>query len=45
MLGSKHHIYMLLSGRINVSGMNQSNIERIAQAIDEVVQGAPTSRL
>ncbi|KAF3052159.1 hypothetical protein E8E11_002807 [Didymella keratinophila] len=44
-LGSKHHIYMLLSGRINVSGMNQSNIERIAKAIDEVVKHAPSSRL
>ncbi|KAH6618722.1 aspartate aminotransferase [Boeremia exigua] len=44
-LGTKHHIYMLLSGRINVSGMNQSNVERIAQAIDEVVQGTRSSRL
>lgn len=44
-LGNKHHIYMLGSGRINISGMNQSNIERIAQAIDKVVQGTPSSRL
>ncbi|KAL1652683.1 hypothetical protein SLS61_004663 [Didymella pomorum] len=44
-LGRKHHIYMLLSGRINVSGMNQSNIEMIAKAIDEVVEHTPSSRL
>lgn len=44
-LGSQHHIYMLSSGRINISGMNRSNIQRIALAIDEVVRGVALSRL
>ncbi|KAF1951188.1 aspartate aminotransferase [Byssothecium circinans] len=36
-LARKHHIYMLKSGRINVSGLNRGNVERVAVAIDEVV--------
>ncbi|KAF1851672.1 aspartate aminotransferase [Cucurbitaria berberidis CBS 394.84] len=41
-LATKYHIYMLQSGRINVSGMNQSNIERIASSIDQVVRSSAT---
>ncbi|KAF2019449.1 aspartate aminotransferase [Aaosphaeria arxii CBS 175.79] len=44
-LGNKYHVYMLGSGRINVSGINPSNVERIATAIDEVVRSAVSSNL
>jgi aspartate aminotransferase, cytoplasmic len=37
-LATKHHIHMLQSGRINVSGLNSSNIERIASAINKVAR-------
>lgn len=37
-LASKHHIYMLPSGRINVSGINTSNIQNIVRAFDEVAR-------
>ncbi|KAB0797642.1 hypothetical protein PPYR_08635 [Photinus pyralis] len=33
----KHHIYMLKSGRINMSGMKSTDIEYIAQAIKETL--------
>ncbi|KAH7361191.1 aspartate aminotransferase [Pyrenochaeta sp. MPI-SDFR-AT-0127] len=39
-LATQYHIYMLQSGRINVSGMNESNIKRIASSIDEVVRAS-----
>ncbi|KAF5981964.1 hypothetical protein FBULB1_4466 [Fusarium bulbicola] len=35
----QHHIYLPPNGRINISGLNQSNIERVAGALDEVVHG------
>ncbi|KAF2830228.1 aspartate aminotransferase, partial [Ophiobolus disseminans] len=37
-LATKHHIHMLQSGRINVSGLNSSNIDQIAASIDEVAR-------
>lgn len=33
----KHHIYMLRSGRINMCGLNPSNVDYVAQAIHETV--------
>lgn len=41
-LATKHHIYMLQSGRINVSGLNAPSIDRIASAIDQVVRHQET---
>ncbi|KAL3958125.1 hypothetical protein ACCO45_008703 [Purpureocillium lilacinum] len=35
-----HHVHMPKNGRINVSGLNERNIERVARAIDEVVRKA-----
>ncbi|KAJ4327415.1 hypothetical protein N0V84_002187 [Fusarium piperis] len=35
----RHHIYLPSSGRINISGLNKENIERVAKAIDQVVRG------
>ncbi|KAJ5675156.1 pyridoxal phosphate-dependent transferase [Penicillium maclennaniae] len=34
----KHHIYMLRSGRISISGLNETNVQYVAKAIDEVVR-------
>ncbi|PCD38507.1 hypothetical protein AU210_006981 [Fusarium oxysporum f. sp. radicis-cucumerinum] len=33
----QHHIYLPPSGRINISGLNQSNIKRVADSLDEVI--------
>jgi aspartate/tyrosine/aromatic aminotransferase len=33
----KHSIYMIRSGRINVAGMTESNIEKICQALVDVL--------
>jgi len=41
MLASKHHIYLLNSGRINVCGLTPSNVEYVANAIHDVVCNAP----
>ena len=35
-----HHVHMPKNGRINVSGLNERNIERVARAIDEFVRKA-----
>lgn len=34
---SDHHIYLLSSGRINMCGLNESNVEYVANAIHAVV--------
>lgn len=34
----RHHIYLPSNGRINVSGLSQGNILRVANAIDDVVR-------
>lgn len=35
---NKHHIYMLKNGRISLAGLNESNIDYVADAIDECVR-------
>lgn len=37
---SKHHIYLLKSGRISLAGLNSKNVSYVAQAIDDVVRNA-----
>ena len=37
-LRHEHHIFLAESGRINVAGLNERNIERFAAAIDKVVR-------
>jgi aspartate aminotransferase len=37
---SKHHIYMLKTGRISLAGLNTKNVEYVATAIDDVVRNA-----
>jgi aspartate aminotransferase len=32
-----HHVYMIRDGRISVAGLNDSNVEYVAEAIKEVV--------
>ncbi|KAH7171685.1 pyridoxal phosphate-dependent transferase [Fusarium sp. MPI-SDFR-AT-0072] len=34
----QHHIYLPPNGRINISGLNQRNIEKVADALDEVIR-------
>ncbi|KAF5566735.1 aspartate aminotransferase cytoplasmic [Fusarium phyllophilum] len=38
-LTDQHHIYLPPNGRINISGLNETNIERVAGALDEVIRG------
>jgi len=35
---SDYHIYLPQSGRINISGLNSTNVEYVAKAIDSVVR-------
>lgn len=37
-LGSEFHIHLPSTGRINVAGLNESNVETVARAIDRVVR-------
>lgn len=37
MLREKYHIYMLPNGRINMCGVNESNVDTIVQAFKDVV--------
>ncbi|CAG9978558.1 unnamed protein product [Clonostachys byssicola] len=37
----KYHIYLPPNGRINVSGLNESNLSKVATAIDQVVRDSP----
>ncbi|KAB8234451.1 pyridoxal phosphate-dependent transferase [Aspergillus alliaceus] len=34
----RHHIYMLKSGRISISGLNERNVQYVARGIDDVVR-------
>ena len=36
-LTKKHHIYLLKNGRINMCGLNSSNMEYVAAAIKDAV--------
>ena len=40
-LREKHSIYIVGSGRINVSGINEANVERLCRAIAEVLATTP----
>lgn len=33
----KHHVYLLSSGRINMCGLNEKNVEYVAKAINDTV--------
>jgi aspartate aminotransferase len=43
-LAAEFHIHMLHNGRINVAGLNQTNIEHVASALVKVTS-SPSSRL
>ena len=34
----RHHVYLLKTGRISVAGLNPSNLDHVAQALNEVVR-------
>jgi len=38
----KHHIYLVTTGRISLTGVNSSNVSYLAQAIDDVVRTIKT---
>jgi aspartate aminotransferase len=38
LMRSKWHVYMLATGRMSVSGLNNGNVEYVARAIDDVVR-------
>lgn len=40
---TKHHIYLLKSGRINMCGLNTKNVEYVAKAIHDVVTGGSSN--
>ncbi|KAK9501834.1 hypothetical protein O3M35_012489 [Rhynocoris fuscipes] len=40
-LVNKYHIYLLKSGRINMCGLNLTNIDYVANSIDETVKAIP----
>lgn len=44
-LEEKHGIYLVGSGRASVAGLNDSNVEKVAKAIDEVVRFFSKSKL
>ncbi|ODV61817.1 PLP-dependent transferase [Ascoidea rubescens DSM 1968] len=37
-LASEHGVYLISSGRISIAGLNDSNVEYVAQSIDETVK-------
>ena len=37
-LVEKYHIYLLKSGRISMCGLNENNVQYVAEAINEVVK-------
>jgi len=37
-LTSKHHIYLTKTGRINVAGLNESNINYVAACFKDVIE-------
>ena len=36
----KYHIYLLSSGRISIAGLNDHNVEYVAQAFDAVTRNS-----
>merc|ERR1719401_108385 len=40
---SKHHIYLLKSGRISLAGLNKGNIKYMVDSVDEAVRACPDS--
>jgi len=38
LLTSKHHIYLLKSGRISLAGLNKNNMQKMIDAVDDVVR-------
>jgi aspartate aminotransferase len=42
---SKHHIYLLKSGRISLAGLNKSNVQYMVDSVDEVRRFCSQSKL
>lgn len=41
-LEKQHGVYMVASGRASIAGLNEGNVKRVAEAIDEVVRHVKT---
>lgn len=39
LMTSKWHVYMMTNGRISLAGLNESNMQHVVDAIDDVVRG------
>jgi aspartate/tyrosine/aromatic aminotransferase len=39
-LVEKYHIYLLSSGRISIAGLNDGNVQYVAEAFDQVTRGS-----
>ena len=44
-LTREFHIYLLSSGRISMAGLNESNVERLAVAMDDAIRKLPSQKL
>lgn len=44
-LEKKHGVYLVSSGRASVAGLNDGNVNKVANAIDEVVRNTDSSKL
>ena len=44
-LEKNHGVYLVSSGRASVAGLNEHNVDRVADAIDEVVRFCSKSKL
>jgi len=44
-LEKKHGVYLVSSGRASVAGLNDGNVDKVANAIDEVVRNSKSSKL
>lgn len=43
-LREHYHIYMLRSGRINMCGLNESNLDYVADAFNETIKMFPETQ-
>lgn len=44
-LEKKHGVYLVSSGRASVAGLNDGNVDKVANAIDEVVRNSKGAKL
>lgn len=40
LMASRHHVYLMKSGRVSISGLTEANVEYVARAIHDVTTGS-----